>query len=111
MFSDTVGTVSALSWGSGIPPRDLARGSIDNVFGYQSIRQESLNMVPAKNVARALGIKSEVGSITDLRRRIGRGLPYSALGHVANGRRFMRFGASGRASVAHAGFPNMRSRH
>jgi hypothetical protein len=68
-------------------------------------------MVPAENIARALDIKSEVGSITDLRRRIGRGLPHSALGHVVNGRCFMRFGASGRASAAHAGFPNMRSRH
>jgi hypothetical protein len=35
-------------------------------------------MVPAENVARALGIKGEVGSITDLRRRIGRGLPQRA---------------------------------
>ena len=111
MFSDTAGTVSALSWGSGIPPRDLARGSIDNMFGYQSIRQKSPKVPPAENGTRALGLKSEVGSITDLRRRIRRGLPHSALGHVVNGRRFMRFGASGRASAAHAGFPSMRSRH
>src|ERR1700722_4797708 len=41
-------------------------------------------MVPTESVARVLGIRSGVNSLTDLRRLIGRGLPKSTLAHVVD---------------------------